>query len=83
MRWPQSNAEVAPCNPESSTVTFETAIALFAIMPIDQQDRVTRIFDLTKAAFPTVKLAFTQAVMDECEDIETEMLLAQPVWGTA
>jgi hypothetical protein len=68
---------------EFAPMTYETALQLFALMSIDQQDRVTRIFDLTRAAFPNVKAAFTRAVMDECEDIEMEMLLKQPADGTA
>lgn len=58
-------------------MNFKTALALFAVMPIERQDRVTRIFELIRAApsFPNVRDAFTQAVQDECYAIETEMLL--------
>lgn len=51
------------------------ALALFAVMPCDQQEAVMRVFDGIKAAFEDVREAFAQAVQDETYAIETEMLL--------
>lgn len=39
-------------------MSYETALALFAAMPVEQQDRVTRIFDLTSASFPNIRDPF-------------------------
>lgn len=56
-------------------MTYESAIALFAVMPCAQQEAVVSVFDGIKAAFPDVRNAFVQAVQDEAYAIETEMLL--------
>jgi hypothetical protein len=60
------------------TMTFEHAIALFAVLPMHEQESVVAVFDGIKTAFPDVRDAFIQAVADEAYAIETEMLLLQP-----
>lgn len=54
---------------------YETALAMFAVMPMAQQEAVMHVFDGIKAAFPDVRDALIQAVQDEAYAIETEMLL--------
>jgi hypothetical protein len=56
-------------------MTFEAALALFAIMPADQQEAVVRVFDGIKGAFTDVRDAFIEAMIDEAYVIETEMRL--------
>lgn len=56
-------------------MSFESALAIFAVMPIGRQDRVTRLFDLIRASSNNVRDAFTQAVADEALAIDIEMLL--------
>jgi hypothetical protein len=54
---------------------FEHAIALFAIMSLDRQESVERVFDLTRFAFDDVREAFAEAVSDQVTAIETEAFL--------
>ena len=56
-------------------VTHETALALFAEMPPAQKTAVLAVFAEIIGAFPDVREAFVQAVIDECLVTETEMLL--------
>lgn len=58
-------------------MTYPNALALFAVMSMDSQNRVVRIFDLIRASFPDFRDAFVQAMDDEALVIETEMLLLE------
>lgn len=66
-----------------ATVKYETALALFAAMSLDQQEAVVRVFDGIRGGFTDVRDAFIEAVTDEAYVIETEMLLlaARPAAG--
>jgi hypothetical protein len=58
-------------------MTLEHAKILFDAMGADRQARVSRIFDQICKGFPKISDAFTEAVADECEAIEIQMLLEQ------
>jgi hypothetical protein len=56
-------------------MTYEHALALFAVMPMHEQEAVVFVFDRIKSAFKDVREAFVQAIEDEICTIETEMML--------
>jgi hypothetical protein len=66
-------------------MTFEHALIIFDKMDRKRRDRVARIFNLSwgSPAFSDWREAFVQAVEDEADAIECEMLLKQETEGAA
>lgn len=64
-------------------MNIDCALVLFDAMNEVQRFRAVCNFDLIRGTFPDVRDAFTQAVSEEADKIEREMLAEQKVEGIA
>lgn len=64
---------------------YEHANILYDTMDLDRRERVMRVFEQTfySPAFADFQESFAQAVDNEANEIEREMLLVQPTEGTS